>query len=124
MTYALPPDLVVILGLRTVLSIIGLTVLLAGFWMMEKQWDDQGSSMYEQAQQENATESDYKAVDDETESKEANDIEDHYTQAPDMVVIKQHGASRDLIQVATKDADEKSMSTPTEVAVDKPHRHL
>lgn len=96
MTYALPPDLVIMLGVRASLSLLGLAVLLTGFWMMEKRWDDQGSSLFQQAVAKNAG------------SKESNDLEAHYVQAPDSVVNK----GDDAIRLTTEDADEASAQPP------------
>jgi hypothetical protein len=79
------PDLVVIFGFRTVLSIIGLSTLFVGYWIMEKRWDEQGSSAYEKAQ-ENATNSDYKAVDDQSKPTHGNDVEARSMSAPEKVV--------------------------------------
>lgn len=106
MTYALPPDLVLVLGFRTILSLIGIITILCAFWMMERRWDEQGSAAYEKAK-ENSTGSEYKAVEGNTGKSGTDDLEAPYMPAPKEVVYNDDG-SRDIVRVATEDADEKA----------------
>ena len=40
-TFLIDPDAVVVLGVRSVLSIVGLTTALVGYWIAERQWDNE-----------------------------------------------------------------------------------
>jgi hypothetical protein len=44
------PDLVVICGARSVLSLVGIVLLVAGVWYVDRTWDEEGSKAYAYAQ--------------------------------------------------------------------------
>jgi hypothetical protein len=44
-TFLIDPDAVVVLGIRSVLSMVGLTTAVVGYWMMERQWDNEGAAV-------------------------------------------------------------------------------
>mmetsp|Transcript_471 Transcript_471/g.878 ORF Transcript_471/g.878 Transcript_471/m.878 type:complete len:584 (+) Transcript_471:32-1783(+) len=44
-TFLIEPNAVVILGFRSVLSLIGLTTAVAGYWMMERKWENDGAAV-------------------------------------------------------------------------------
>jgi hypothetical protein len=44
------PDLVVIFGARSILSLIGIVLLVAGVWYVDRTWDEEGSKAYAYAQ--------------------------------------------------------------------------
>jgi hypothetical protein len=43
------PDLVVIFGARSILSLVGIALLVAGVWHVDRTWDEEGSKAYVQA---------------------------------------------------------------------------
>jgi hypothetical protein len=81
MSLPYPPDLTVIWCFRTILSMCGLLFLIAGLWIMEKQWDDQASQAYQRAKENGGGgDGDYQAPDDDKKPDvESND----YQPAPD-----------------------------------------
>lgn len=44
-TFLIDPDVVVVMGFRSVLSMIGLSVAVVGYWMMERRWDNHGAAV-------------------------------------------------------------------------------
>jgi hypothetical protein len=44
-TFLIDPDGVVVLGIRSVLSMVGLTTAVVGHWMTERQWDNEGAAV-------------------------------------------------------------------------------
>jgi hypothetical protein len=49
------PDLVVIFGARSILSLIGIDLLVAGVWYVDRTWDEEGSKAYAQAKSSGST---------------------------------------------------------------------
>jgi hypothetical protein len=65
------PDLVVIFGARSILSLIGIILLVAGVWHVDRTWDEEGSKAYEQAASNGSTNKSYaQAVSNGSTSKE------------------------------------------------------
>jgi hypothetical protein len=80
MAFPYPPDLTVIWCFRTCLSLLGLLFLIAGLWIMEKQWDDQAAQAYQVAK-ESGGGGDYQAPNDEDKKPDVESNE--YQPAPD-----------------------------------------
>ncbi|KAG7350870.1 hypothetical protein IV203_010230 [Nitzschia inconspicua] len=57
-TFMISPDAVVVLGFRSVLSMVGLTTAFVGYWMMERQWDNHGAAVLRRRVAENNAGSD------------------------------------------------------------------
>jgi hypothetical protein len=49
------PDLVVIFGARSILSLIGIVLLVAGVWHVDRTWDEEGSKAYARAKSGSST---------------------------------------------------------------------
>ena len=95
------PDLVIYLGIRAVLSLIGILVAVMSYWYAERKWDEQGSAAYatalENAPPEN---SEYQFVEEGSQNKK-------YVTNPD--------GSRDAISVCTEDFREEQRTNAVQV---------
>ena len=98
-TFNVDPDFSVLFGCRSTLSLIGLATGLVGYWIMERQWDNQGPAALELAQEAGQVGS----GDDET----GNGTTLSYVNMndPDKVVGQafHHSGARDLVRVRTED---------------------
>lgn len=98
-TFNVDPDFSVLFGCRSTLSLIGLATGLVGYWIMERQWDNQGPAALELAQEAGQV----GTGDDET----GNGTTLSYVNMndPDKVVGQafHHSGARDLVRVRTED---------------------
>jgi hypothetical protein len=60
-TFLIDPNAVVVLGVRSVLSMVGLTTAVVGYWMMERQWDNYGAAVLRRRVAEQAAGSNHNA---------------------------------------------------------------
>lgn len=44
-TFLIDPDAVVVLGVRSVMSLLGLMMAVVGYWIMERRWDNDGAAI-------------------------------------------------------------------------------
>ncbi len=92
------PDISVIFGFRSTLSLIGLATGVIGYWLMERKWDNEGSAVLEAPQD----------VSGDTETGSGSTSYVNMTD-PNKVVGQafHHSGARDLVRVRTEDSTDK-----------------
>lgn len=99
-TFNLPPSGAVILGARSLLSLVGLSTALCGYWYSEKKFDNEGSAAL--TGERTSTES-YVEMGEIPSGKE-----------PESVLVSQNfhpNGARELVRVSTEDSRSKNGST-------------
>jgi hypothetical protein len=89
-TFHIEPNAVVIFGFRSILSMIGLVTAVVGYWMIERQWENQGSAVLrrrltpeeEQEEQQKTTAVAAAAAEMELNPARNRDDFNHYSELP------------------------------------------
>jgi hypothetical protein len=93
-TFNLPPNGAVILGARSILSLVGLTTALCGYWYMEHKFDNEGAAAL--------------TPETNTSTKPAGSyVEMQETKEPEAVLVSQKfhpNGVRELVRVSTEDS--------------------
>ena len=114
-TFTVDPDFSVVFGFRSSLSLIGLATGLVGFYLMERQWDNQGSAALEAPQE--------VAGDQETGNDTSSSLSYVNMNDPDKVVGQafHHSGARDLVRIRTEDSTDQKYHPETAAATNTEH---
>lgn len=112
-TFHIPPNAVVIIGARSLLSLIGLVIALVGYWYMEHKWDNEGSAAIGEQQ---ASKQSYVEMQEHERIMKQAEIEKK--EAPPAVLADQKfhpSGARELVRVSTQDSKDANYH-PVEAA--------
>jgi hypothetical protein len=121
-TFFIDPELVVIFGFRSTISLIGLTTGVIGYWLSERQWDNKGSSALQSDRNNDGIENNNNNNNNNNdEAGEAGGIGTYSkmdNNDPNKVVgynFHNNGA-RDLVRIRTDDSSDNNRYHPSESA--------
>lgn len=91
------PDVVIVWGIRSIMSLVGILTIVTFYWYTERKWDEEGAAAYERAV-ENAPGGDYSMVEEDG--------------SPKKKFVTNSDGSRDAISVATEDFKGDEIEVP------------
>ena len=116
-TFFIDPELVVIFGFRSTISLVGLTTGVVGYWLSERKWDNEGSSALKSDRNNDGIENNNNN-DEAGESGGTGVYLEMNNNDPNKVVgynFHNNGA-RDLVRVRTDDSNDNNRYHPGESA--------
>ena len=110
-TFTVDPDFSVIFGWRSTLSLIGLSTGIVGYWLMERQWDNEGPNAFQVTHE----------IGDDDAVENGISRSYHNMNDPDKVVGQafHHSGARDLVRVRSDEGTDENYH-PEKAAANQP----